>query len=124
MRLTNSEIYSCAQELITEFGPDCQIQLPVRINFFLQKNIRTMKELAEDIENTRLTIARTYGVLNQEQNVYEIPNEKLEAATKELNELFSLEQEVSIHIFKLSDFDGVETSYKQLSALMFMIEED
>jgi hypothetical protein len=35
----------------------------------------------------------------------------------------NLEQEIDIHIFKLDDFDGIELTTQQLSAIMFMIEE-
>jgi hypothetical protein len=45
------------------------------------------------------------------------------AAQQELNDLFALEQEVNIHMFKLDDFDGIELTTTQLSAIMFMIEE-
>jgi hypothetical protein len=45
------------------------------------------------------------------------------AAQQELNDLFNLEQDLNIHVFKLDDFDGIELTYQQLSAIMFMIEE-
>jgi hypothetical protein len=44
-------------------------------------------------------------------------------AQKELNDLFNLEQELNIHVFKLDDFDNIELTVQQLSAIMFMIEE-
>jgi predicted RNA-binding protein with RPS1 domain len=44
-------------------------------------------------------------------------------AQRELNELLELTQDVPIHIFKLDDFNNIELSYKQMNALMFMIEE-
>jgi hypothetical protein len=45
------------------------------------------------------------------------------AANQELNDLFALEQELNIHVFKLDEFDNIELTYDQLSAIMFMIEE-
>jgi NAD(P)-dependent dehydrogenase (short-subunit alcohol dehydrogenase family) len=42
---------------------------------------------------------------------------------QKLNDLFNLEQDLSIHIFKLEGFDGIDLTYQQLSNIMFMIEE-
>jgi hypothetical protein len=47
----------------------------------------------------------------------------MSAAEKELNDLFNLEQNLDIHIFKIDDFDGIELTYQQLSAISFMIED-
>jgi hypothetical protein len=47
----------------------------------------------------------------------------LEFVNSELNVLFNIEQDLNIHIFKLEEFDGIELTYEQLSAIMFMIEE-
>ena len=60
----------------------------------------------------------------QEGNGYIIPEEHMPIAQQELNDLFALEQDLNIHVFKLSDFDGIELTYQQMSAIMFMVEED
>lgn len=124
MILTNNEIYIYAQNLLNDFGPSCDIKLPVKINFFLQKNIKILVEMAQDIDNARLQIAQTYGVLAENGSTYNIPNEKLEEVGKELNDLFALTQEVPVYKFSINDFNNIELSYKQMSAIMFMIEED
>jgi hypothetical protein len=54
---------------------------------------------------------------------YDIPPENMAAANKELQDLFDLEQDLNIHMFNLDDFDGIELTYQQMSAIMFMIEE-
>ena len=41
----------------------------------------------------------------------------------EINDLFNLTQEVNLHIFKLDDFEGLELTFDQMKAIMFMIEE-
>lgn len=122
MKLTNNLIYSYANELLTHFGPDCEIKFPIKVNFFLQKNIKKMTELAQDIEASRLEIARTFGT-NSEEGGFIIPEDRVEEASKELNDLFSLEQNVDIHVFNIDDFTNIELSMKQMNALMFMIEE-
>ena len=122
MKLNNQQIYEYAQQL-SVFN-SCNIKMPVRINFYLQKNIQLIQQAAEEIDRTRLGLAAQYGVINETQTGYDIPNENIPIINKELNDLFSLEQELNIHQFKLADFDGIELTYQELSAIMFMIEED
>ena len=121
MKFSNDQIYEYGQNL--SIFNNCNIKMPVRINFYLQKNIQLIQQAAEEIERARLGIGAQFGIINQAQNGYDIPPEKIEEANKELQDLFSLEQELPIHIFKLDDFDGIELTYQQMSAIMFMIEE-
>lgn len=121
MKLTNNQIYEYGQKLVIFSNNNSK--MPVRINFYLQKNIQTVTQAAEEIEHTRLELAAQYGVINEMQTGYDIPNENIPIINKELNDLFSLEQELNIHQFKLADFDGIELTYQELSAIMFMIEE-
>ena len=121
MKLINNQIYFYAEQLSALNIND--IKMPVRINFFLQKNIQTIVTAAQEIDAARINIAREFGTLNEEGTQYNIPTEKLNDAQKELNDLFNLEQELNIHMFKLDDFDNIELTVQQLSAIMFMIEE-
>ena len=120
MILTNQQIYDYAS-MLSMFN--IEGKLPVRINFFLQKNIQTLAAAGHEIDEARLNIAREFGELNADGTQYIVPPEKMAAANKELNDLFNLEQDLNIHIFKLDDFDGIELTYRQLSSIMFMIEE-
>lgn len=124
MKLTNLQIYNHANAMLEEFGAECNIKLPVRINFFLQKNIQTLTTLGKEIETARLNIVQQYGSMNDTGDAYIIPNENIAAATEELNELLSLEQDVALRTFKLDDFDSVDLTYKQMNALMFMIDDE
>jgi hypothetical protein len=65
MILTNNEIYTYTKNLIEAFNDKDQ-KLPVKINFYLQKNKSTLMTLAMDIDKERITIAQTYGVLDAE----------------------------------------------------------
>lgn len=120
--MTNYQIYEYAQRL-SAFN-HCDIKMPVRINFYLQKNIQMIKQAAEEIEQMRLNIGAQFGAINIEQNGYDIPQENIAEVNREIQDLFNLEQDIPIHIFKLSDFDGIELTYQQMSAIMFMVEED
>lgn len=120
--MTNQQIYESARQL-SAFN-ECNIKMPVRINFYLQKNIQVIRQAAEEIDAARMSIGAQYGVINDTQTGYEIPPESIPKVNKELIELLSLEQNLLIHKFKLSDFNGIELTYQQMSAIMFMVEED
>lgn len=122
MNLQNNLIYKQAR-LLQTFNT-CNMKLPIKINFYLQKNIQLIAQAATEIENARLLIAQQYGTINDEGTGFNIPSENIEIVNKELNDLLNLEQDLNIHIFKLSDFDNIELTYQQMSAIMFMIEED
>lgn len=122
MKLNNNQIYSYATQLNNIFS-NCDIKMPVRINFFLQKNIQTIAAAGQEIEQARINIAKEFGTLNEEGTSYNVPAENMAAVNKELNDLFNIEQDLNIHIFKLDEFDGIELTYQQLQAIMFMIEE-
>lgn len=122
MKLSNSTIYYSAM-LLTETLQKIDQKFPIRINFYLQQNVNTLMTASREIEQAKMSIAAQYGKLNESQTGYDIPPENVEIANRELNDLFNLEQDLPIHIFKLSDFDGIELTYQQMSAIMFMIEE-
>ena len=122
MKLTNNEIYMYAQNLIIAFEDKNQ-KLPIKISFYLQKNKNTLLQLAQDIEQSRLEIARSYGELDEETSQYIIPSEKMEEASKELNDLFNLEQDVQIYTINIDSFgDDLTITTAQMEAIMFMID--
>lgn len=123
MILTNGQIYDYTSELMQEFY-DESLKLPIKMNFYLQKNKKILFELAQEIEKSRIEIANSYGELNEETQQYQVPADKVEAASRDLNELFSIEQDVNIYkinIDSLSDDYALTTA--QMEAIMFMIEE-
>ena len=123
MKLTNTQIYNYANNLIRAFN-DEQQKLPIKISFYLQKNKNTLLQLAQDIEASRIEIAKTYGTLDEETSQYIIPAEKMEDANKELNDLFNLEQDVQIYTINIDSLsDDITITTAQMEAIMFMIEQ-
>ena len=121
MKLTNQEIYDYAIALSESFTDGSQ-RLPVKINFYLQKNKNTLLKLAQDIEAERMSIIREYGQPTEENEQYIIPKEDVATVQKELSELFALEQNVDIYAINLNDFDSnLSLSMSQMEAMMFMI---
>lgn len=122
MKMTNNEIYTTANQLVAAFNDDTQ-RLPIKINFYLQKNKKTLVALAQDIEAARMEIARSYGTLSEAKDQYIIPPENMEKAQKELNDLFDLEQDVPIDKISIDKIDeDLVLSAGQMDALMFMID--
>lgn len=122
MKLNNYQIYEYAQSLSNIFV-NSDLYIPAKANFLIQKNIGIITTMGEEIEKSRLQIAQHYGTFNEENNTFIIPEEKLQEANKELNDLFFIEQELDIRLIKIEDLEKVEFTAKQMQVLMFMIEE-
>jgi hypothetical protein len=120
--MTNSEIYNIATILGKAFEDEKQV-LPVKVNFYMQKNRATLTALAQEIEKARVEILQKHGTLNEETNQFEFSNEVAEAVIQELNDLLSLEQEVNIYTVSIDSFgDNLSLTTGQMEALMFMID--
>ena len=123
MKMTNNEMYGAANLLMEHFQ-DNSLKLPVKVNFYLQKNKKLLIELAQDIEKNRMDIANQYGTLDEQTGQYQVEQDKIEEASNELNELFNLEQDVKIYKVSIEDFkDEFVLTTGQMDALMFMIED-
>lgn len=122
MKLTNAQIYTYATALANAFQDTTQ-KLPIKVNFYLQKNKNTLTTLAQDIENARVDLIRANGELNEEGTSYTIPKEKVEEVQKELNDLFALEQDVNIYTINIDNLsDDLTLTTGQMEAIMFMID--
>ena len=64
--LTNLEIYTTAQALMENITTD--MNLPVKVGFYIQKNMKKMTELAQEIEKSRMEIFDKYGEKDKENN--------------------------------------------------------
>lgn len=122
MKMTNNEIYNIAAVLNKAFEDTTQY-LPVKVNFYIQKNKTTLLTLAQDIEKSRVAILQNYGTLNSETNQFEFTGDNAQKVVQELNDLFALEQEVNIYTVNIDSFgDDLSLTTGQMEALMFMID--
>lgn len=120
--MTNGEIYNIATILGKAFEDDKQ-SLPVKVNFYLQKNKATLVALAQEVDKARVEILQKHGTLNEETNQYEFEGETAQTVVQELNDLLSLEQEVNIYSVSIDSFgDDVSLTTGQMEAIMFMID--
>lgn len=122
--MSNNEIYQIFNDLMEQFNNGEQ-KFPVKINFYLQKNKKTLMGFAQEIETARLEIINNYGSPSEDNpGQYVIPSENIEIAQQELNELFALEQDVQLYKIKIDDFPAdMSLTAKQMEALLFMIED-
>ena len=122
MKMTNLEIYTIAKAMGEAFTDGAQY-LPVKVNFFIQKNKSMLMTLAQDIDNARVEIVRNYGELNEEQDAFIVPDDKLDIANQELADLFSIEQEVDVKKISIDNLpDDISLTTAQMEAIMFMID--
>ena len=122
MKMTNMHIYDIANALAEQFQ-DKEIKLPVKVNFYLQKNKNVLISLGQELEKERLNIIQKYADLDAETEQYVVSEDKTADAIKELNELFALEQEVPVYTVSIDALEGVDFTAGQMEALLFMIED-
>lgn len=120
--LTNLEIYTTAQALMESITTD--INLPVKVGFYIQKNMKKMTELAQEIEKSRMEIFDKYGEKDEENNQYKFDKNVQEQVQKELNDLFDLTQDVKTNMLELDWFDDIDLNANQIAAISYMIKDD
>lgn len=121
--MKNLEIYNIAISLMENFKDE--LNLPVKVNFYLQKNMTAIVEMAQEIDKTRKEIIEKFGTPVEEgSDEITVAPENLDAANKELTDLFELEQDVKIYPIKLDWFGDINFSSQQVAAITYMIEEE
>lgn len=120
--LTNLEIYTTAQALMENITTD--MNLPVKVGFYIQKNMKKMTELAQEIEKSRIEIFEKYGEKDEENNQYKFDKSVQEQVQKELNDLFDLTQDVKTNMLELDWFDDIDLNANQIAAISYMIADN
>lgn len=124
MKLSNQLIYNYAYNLVAAFNDQAQV-LPIKINFYLQRNKKELIRLAQELEEERENLFKQYGEYNPKENNYTIPVDKQKFVKQQFNDLLALEQEVNIYKVKFTDFSNdINLTVGQMDALMFMIEDE
>lgn len=120
--MTNLEIYAHANALMDVFKEE--MTLPVKVNFYLQKNMTRMIEAGKEIEKTRMDIIQKYGTPTEDGQNIEVAADMVEVVNKELEDLFALEQEIKVNEIALDAFDGIDLTSAQVAAISFMIKDE
>ena len=120
IKMNNGMIYQYALTL-NEALNNNDLQMPVAVIFSIEKNKQTLMTIAQDIEKYRMDIIKKYG--EEVDGNYNVPQDKIEIANKELKDLFSIEQEVNIYKFNIEDLGDIKLTSNQMNAILFMIED-
>ena len=120
IKMNNCMIYQYSLAL-NEALNDNDLQMPVAVIFSIEKNKQTLMTVAQDVEKYRMDIIKKYG--EEVDGNYNVPQDKIEIANKELQDLFSIEQEVNIYKFNIEDLGDIKLTSNQMNAILFMIED-
>ena len=120
IKMNNGMIYQYAL-ILNEALNDNDLQMPVAVLFSIEKNKQTLMAVAQDVEKYRMDIIKKYG--EEIDGNYNVPQDKIEIANKELQDLFSIEQEVNIYKFNIEDLGDIKLTSNQMNAIIFMIED-
>ena len=126
-QFSNQEILTYAEQLNKIFLESKQdIDLPIRINFYLQKNIKTFLEAAQEIDVLRLKIGEKYGEFNSQTGTYNIKDPtKLALAQKDMDQLMSIDQILDVKMISLTELEKeAKLNVAQMNAMFFMIDDD
>jgi hypothetical protein len=125
--MSNIEIYNIATALSELFNDMVtkEMKLPVKVNFYFQKNMNALVTMAQELDQEKNNIVLKYGTVDAEDpNKVNLSPDVLDDANKELADLFALEQEVAVNVIELDWFDGIEMTPQQLAAITFMIKDE
>lgn len=124
IKIKNADIYTYGQKikLFVQDKPNID-QLNIDSLFFLQKNIKLIFDVLEDIESCRMKLGAKYGEYSDTEECYKIFPQNLEIAKQEMENLMNIEQEFTIHIFSFEDLQPAQLTANQIDALIFMIND-
>ena len=122
LKLTNADIFAVAITL-KDLCENPDFVLPIKANFYLQKNKATFLSLAQEIEESRTAIFEKYGTLNEDKTGYSFKEDVIAEANAELDTLLTLIQELDVYMIDLDDFKDIKLNSQQMNVLMLMINE-
>ena len=121
-KITNAQIFALSNKLEAALNTETRY-MPARISYFIHKNRTNLAEQMALIEKTRADIIQHYGTMDVTTGAYNVPEDKLVDANKELTELLNIELDFEVSMIKLSDLEAIDFTLEQMDALSFMIEE-
>lgn len=121
MTLYNYEIYDWGRALSNITFDE---YLPVKVNFYLRKNMLLILDKASEIDKERERIVSQYAKVDENGSFYFETEQDEQAANQEFIDLQKLTQDLDIVKIPLSSFENINLKTSQLDALMKMIDED
>lgn len=121
--MTNLEILNF-NELYKQNFQEFDELLPAKILFYVYKNLSLIEMALHHIENTRNSIIRKYGLIDESKDTIQVPPQSINEANKELEEVLKMEQEINFSLIPLSWFDDINLNPKHMRLLWIMIDEN
>lgn len=121
MKMSNKDILEITERL-SNIVQD-QSCLPASVSYSVIRNLKILSSIAEDIYNERKKIIERYGE-QVDDITYSIPEEKRDAANKELNNLLAVNTSVPLATFSIDILQGYDIPLKVMNILYFMVEAD
>ena len=121
MKMSNKDILEITEGL-SNIVQD-QSCLPGSVSYSVIRNLKILSSIAEDIYNERKKIIERYGE-QVDDITYSIPEEKRDAANKELNNLLAVNTSVPLATFSIDILQGYDIPLKVMNILYFMVEAD
>lgn len=121
MKMSNKDILEITEGLSNIIQD--QSCLPASVSYSVIRNLKILSSIAEDIYNERKKIIERYGE-QVDDITYSIPEEKRDAANKELNNLLAVNTSVPLATFSIDILQGYDIPLKVMNILYFMVEAD
>lgn len=121
-KFTNLEIWETYNLVEQIFKDEERLDLPIKVNYALQLNRKTLRDKYRIIEEMRMEIGKKYGEATEYG--FHISKEFKEKAQEEMNQLLEIEQMLDIMLISLEDLQNIILSVNQMAALIFMIERE
>lgn len=121
MKMSNKDILEITEGL-SNIVQD-QSCLPASVSYSVIRNLKILSSIAEDIYNERKKIIERYGE-QVDDITYSIPEQKRDAANKELNNLLAVNTSVPLATFSIDILQGYDIPLKVMNILYFMVEAD
>ena len=124
MQLANGFIYRYVENLY-EVVNDETLKFSAQVNYAIQKNLRNLLTIYQELEQERLRVCREYSTGLDDDGVFLFEDaEKRIKAEKELNDLMFDTQEVPIIKFKIEALGDAQLTSRQMDTLMLMVKDE
>lgn len=121
MKLKNEEILIIIKGL-SELE-ELKLPLNIKTSYILALTRQKLMPIVNLIQDKQVEIYKKYGEKSG-RNEYKIPEEKIETAQLELNELLQVENEVEITKLKLDDFGDNNIPFYVIEKLLLIINNE
>ena len=100
---------------------------PVKVGYALQRNLRRLREVAEDAEDQRQALVKQYGKEQKDGQVAVLmtDRESYEAYMSEWKSILAAQVDIEMHSVKLSEVkEPFDLTLGEIMSLYFMFEDD